>query len=83
MLVDGDLRRPSVAKLFGLGKIPGLTEWLQGESGPMTSIYHLEESWNVGTAGGRVLRNPVGVIAIGQAFGTNRTTSELVRLDHD
>ena len=43
LLIDGDLRRPSVAKLFGLGKLPGMADWLQGEQGPMTSIYHLEE----------------------------------------
>jgi capsular exopolysaccharide synthesis family protein len=42
LLIDGDLRRPSLAQLFSLGKIPGLTEWLQGEQGPMTSIYNLE-----------------------------------------
>jgi capsular exopolysaccharide synthesis family protein len=42
LLLEGDLRRPSLSQMFGLGKIPGICEWLQGESGPMTSIYHLE-----------------------------------------
>jgi len=41
LLVEGDLRRPSVSQMFGLGTIPGLCEWLQGERGPMASIYHL------------------------------------------
>jgi capsular exopolysaccharide synthesis family protein len=42
LLLEGDLRRPSLAQLFGLGKIPGISEWLQGEGGTMTSIYYLE-----------------------------------------
>jgi capsular exopolysaccharide synthesis family protein len=42
LLIDGDLRRPSLATAFGLGKIRGISEWLHGECGPMTSIYHLE-----------------------------------------
>ena len=42
LLLEGDLRRPSLAQMFGLGKLPGICEWLQGESGPTTSIYHLE-----------------------------------------
>jgi protein-tyrosine kinase len=41
LLIDGDLRRPSQAPLFGLGEIPGISEWLQDGAGPMT-IYRLE-----------------------------------------
>lgn len=44
LVVDGDLRRPSLSNLFGLGKIPGICEWLQGDSGPANSIYRLEEA---------------------------------------
>jgi capsular exopolysaccharide synthesis family protein len=44
LLLDGDLRRPSVSNIFGLGKIPGICEWLQGDSGPAESIYYLEEA---------------------------------------
>jgi capsular exopolysaccharide synthesis family protein len=42
ILLEGDLRRPSLSQMFGLGKLQGLSEWLQGERGPATSIYHLE-----------------------------------------
>jgi capsular exopolysaccharide synthesis family protein len=43
LLLEGDLRRPTLAKQFGLGKIPGLGELLQGKptSTPM-NIYQLE-----------------------------------------
>ncbi len=43
LLLEGDLRRPALAQMFGLGKMSGICEWLQGVSGPSTSIYHLEE----------------------------------------
>jgi capsular exopolysaccharide synthesis family protein len=43
LLLEGDLRRPSLSKMFGLGKNPGLCEWLEGESRLAASIYRLEE----------------------------------------
>jgi capsular exopolysaccharide synthesis family protein len=42
LLLEGDLRRPSLCHQFGLGKLPGLSEWLQGDPGPITNMYHLE-----------------------------------------
>jgi capsular exopolysaccharide synthesis family protein len=42
LLIEGDLRRPTLSKQFGLGKIPGLSEWLKGEPRPIANIYHLE-----------------------------------------
>lgn len=42
LLLEGDLRRPSLADRFGLGKIPGLSELLQGEPAPSMNIYQLE-----------------------------------------
>ena len=42
LLLEGDLRRPSLSKMFGLGKNPGLCEWLEGECSLEASIYHLE-----------------------------------------
>ena len=42
LLLEGDLRRPALAQLFGLGKTTGISEWLQGERGPASCIYHLE-----------------------------------------
>ena len=43
LLIDGDLRRPVLADKFGLGRLNGLAEWLQGESQAVGNIYHLAE----------------------------------------
>lgn len=47
LLLEGDVRRPSLSRVFGLGKNPGICEWLQGERSLMMCIYHLEgpELW--------------------------------------
>jgi capsular exopolysaccharide synthesis family protein len=42
LLLEGDLRRPSLSQEFGLGRNPGLCEYLQGERALTKSIYHLE-----------------------------------------
>jgi capsular exopolysaccharide synthesis family protein len=42
LLLEGDLRRPFLWQLFGIERMPGLCEWLQGERSVMTTIYHLE-----------------------------------------
>jgi capsular exopolysaccharide synthesis family protein len=41
LLLEGDLRRPNIAAQFGLGRLPGLCEWLSGET-PTINIYRLE-----------------------------------------
>lgn len=42
LLLEGDVRRPSQSQLFGLAKMPGICELLQGGHSPITNIYHLE-----------------------------------------
>jgi capsular exopolysaccharide synthesis family protein len=42
LLVDGDLRRPSLSHIFGLGRMSGISEFLQGEQSLTSSIRHLE-----------------------------------------
>ena len=44
LLVEGDLRRPSLSTYFGLPNLPGISEWLQGDLGPTASLYHLENA---------------------------------------
>lgn len=42
LLLEGDLRRPAVAGKFGLGAVPGLCEWLRGET-ESKNIYRLDQ----------------------------------------
>jgi len=42
LLVEGDLRRPSLSKTFGLEKGPGICSWLSGERNLTACIYHVE-----------------------------------------
>lgn len=44
LLVDGDLRRPSLSTRFGLRTPAGLSEWLQGNNEEITNIYRLEQA---------------------------------------
>jgi capsular exopolysaccharide synthesis family protein len=66
LLLEGDLRRPSLTQMFGLGKIPGICEWLQGESVPASSIYHLEgpDLWIL--PAGSTPRNPLELMQSGR-----------------
>jgi capsular exopolysaccharide synthesis family protein len=42
LLLEGDLRRPSLSKMFGLGRNYGLSEYMQGERSLTASIYRLD-----------------------------------------
>jgi capsular exopolysaccharide synthesis family protein len=42
LLVEGDLRRPSLSQMFGIQKTRGICEWLQENDGPLTSVYRLD-----------------------------------------
>ncbi len=41
LLIEGDLRRPSLAQQFGLGRLAGLGEWLQSGRQTVTNVYRL------------------------------------------
>jgi len=41
LLIDGDLRRPTESAQFGIGNVPGLCEWLSGETED-ANLYRLE-----------------------------------------
>ena len=42
LLIEGDLRRPSLGKELGLQELPGLSQMLQGEGDGGNNIYRLE-----------------------------------------
>ncbi len=43
LLVEGDIRRPVMARQFGLGDLRGLAEWLRSDEELVSNIYHLKE----------------------------------------
>jgi capsular exopolysaccharide synthesis family protein len=42
LLLEGDLRRPSLGELFGLPGVPGICEYLQGDRELTASVYSVE-----------------------------------------
>jgi capsular exopolysaccharide synthesis family protein len=41
LLIEGDMRRPTLAQQFGLGRLAGLAEWLQSGQQTPSNIYRL------------------------------------------
>jgi capsular exopolysaccharide synthesis family protein len=42
LLIDGDMRRPSLSRIFGLKRLEGLSEWLQSSESIPGNIYRLD-----------------------------------------
>jgi capsular exopolysaccharide synthesis family protein len=66
LLLEGDLRRPSLSKQFGLGKLPGLSEWLDGEPRSIKDIYRLEDLNLWFLPAGRPPENPLELMQSGR-----------------
>lgn len=69
LLLEGDLRRPALTQMFGLGRLPGICEWLQGDGGPSTSIYHLPDAGLWILPAGNTPRNPLELMQSGRLSG--------------
>jgi capsular exopolysaccharide synthesis family protein len=41
LLIEGDMRRPTLGTQFGLGRLGGLADWLQNGQPTASNIYHL------------------------------------------
>jgi capsular exopolysaccharide synthesis family protein len=65
LLLEGDLRRPTVSERFGLGKPPGLCEWLSGES-ESRNIYRLESLGLWLLPAGSTPQNPLELMQSGK-----------------
>ena len=42
LLIEGDLRRPSLSQVLGVPSVKGLSDWLQGEDSRTPNIYKIE-----------------------------------------
>jgi capsular exopolysaccharide synthesis family protein len=66
LLLEGDLRRPVLAQQFGLGRIAGLSEWLQRDLSSITNIYHLEGLGFWLLPAGKAPENPLELMQSGR-----------------
>src|ERR1700693_2599686 len=65
LLLEGDLRRPNIAAQFGLNNLPGLCEWLSGDTSTI-NIYRLQ---NLGVwllPAGSAPQNPLELMQSGR-----------------
>ena len=65
LLLEGDLRRPSLANQFGIGKLPGLCEWLGGQTKSI-NIYKLESLGLWLLPAGAAPQNPLELMQSGK-----------------
>jgi capsular exopolysaccharide synthesis family protein len=67
LLIDGDFRRPTVAKRFGVGTLlPGLSECLRGERQLSEVVYRLEGSGLYLLPAGMAPENPLELMQSGR-----------------
>jgi len=65
LLLEGDLRRPTVGTQFGLGKIPGLCEWLSGQTESI-NLYYLKSLGLWVLPAGAAPENPLELMQSGK-----------------
>jgi len=76
LLVEGDLRRPVLARELGLGTLAGLAEWLQSENQTPSNIYHLggPQFWIM--PAGHPPANPLELMQSGRLSGLIRQITD-------
>src|SRR5256885_7345872 len=67
LLIDGDLRRPTIAKRFGVGELlPGISECLRGERQLSEVVYKLDGSGLCLLPAGMAPENPLELMQSGR-----------------
>jgi capsular exopolysaccharide synthesis family protein len=66
LLLEGDLRRPVLAKQFSLGTLAGLGEWLQSSQDTISNIYNLAGPGFWLMPAGSPLENPLELMQSGR-----------------
>jgi len=59
LLIEGDLRRPTLYRSFGITRLPGVSEWLKSGSSQFRNIYHIEEAGLWFLPAGSLPENPM------------------------
>jgi capsular exopolysaccharide synthesis family protein len=65
LMLEGDLRRPNIAAQFGIGRLPGLCEWLSGDTKTI-NIYRLENLGVWMLPAGTTPENPLELMQSGK-----------------
>ena len=63
LLIDGDMRKPVIARVFELQKHPGLTHFIAGTHQLQDSIHYFEEDKIYIMPGGQIPSNPLELIS--------------------
>src|SRR5437667_2547802 len=66
LLIEGDLRRPTLYKSFGLTRLPGASEWLKSGSNEVRNVYHIEEAGLWFLPAGSLPENPMELMQSGR-----------------
>ena len=66
LLLEGDLRRPTMQQQFGLGKVPGLSEYLEGVVDAIIPAYRLEALGIWVMPAGSAPENPLELMQCGR-----------------
>jgi capsular exopolysaccharide synthesis family protein len=69
LLLEGDIRRPSLSQLFDLGSKSGICECISGECGSTKAIYRLEEPEIWILPAGKAQGNPLDLLQSGKLPG--------------
>jgi capsular exopolysaccharide synthesis family protein len=70
LLLEGDVRRPSLSQLFGVGTHPGLCECLQGDRKLVNSVYYLEDPGVWFLPAGSAPNHPLELLQSGRLAAT-------------
>lgn len=62
LLVEGDFRRPSLPRMFGLGEISGIQECVKDEGRQLAGIYRLENAGVWFLPAGEIIGNPMELL---------------------
>lgn len=62
LLVEGDLRRPSLGRMFGMQRVPGICEYLRGTESAPSDIYRLEDAGLWVLPAGNAPSNPLELL---------------------
>jgi capsular exopolysaccharide synthesis family protein len=66
ILIEGDLRRPTLTDAFGLGRLEGICESLKNDADPMKNVYYLDEARLWFMPAGRPPENPLELMQSGR-----------------